>query len=498
MKKSIDIELFDKILIKGSIFYLILPILLFIFFWLDEKVAPFMLFFLSFCGFRMDRSIAFRKGEYQITKRNLLSLLVVISLLIVWFYFSGIGRFVYQNYDHRYKNAIFQDLMTYQWPVHFHDAVYNKPAMLCYYFFFWLPPALLGKAAGPFRANIILFLWSLIGLALGYGLFVRLRKKISILETLLFIFFSGLDIIGFLLLHKSFPDFGLHLETWIPQIQVSSITTQFYWSFNQFIPVLIGTFLLLSIDRKKNYIAIFSLLFPYSPYAVITLIPLVLLWTVSENYGLESRFSFNFKQIGSKFRNAINIENVLTPLLIMVVFIPFFLINSKRVPIETAKNWIPIKEYLLAILLEFLIYFLIMIPKFKSNISGWCIVTVLCIIPIFCTTDLNMILRGTAPLVLILLMMVLDFLSEKRYLRRRILLICLLLIGAWTPSSEIYRIIEATIHHAENQEVLTFSNNEYTPESGSVGILTYVSPAQYLSYEEDYQDSFFYRYLMIR
>jgi len=111
---------------------------------------------------------------------------------------------------------------------------------------------------------------------------------------------------------------------------------------------------------------------------------------------------------------------------------------------------------------------------------------------------LNIILRGTAPLVLILLMMVLDFLSEKRYFRRRIVLICLLSIGAWTPISEIYRTLEATIHHAENQEVLTFSNNEYTPESGSVGILTYVSPAQYLSYEEDYQDSFFYRYLMIR
>ena len=182
----------------------------------------------------------------------------------------------------------------------------------------------------------------------------------------------------------------------------------------------------------------------------------------------------------------------------MVVFIPYFLINSKRISTLTATNWISIKEYLLAVLLEFLIYFLIMIPKFKSNISSWFLVSILCVFPMFCTTDFNMILRGTAPLVLILLMMVLDFLSEKRFLRRRILLICLLLIGAWTPSSEIYRIIEATIHHAENQEVLTFSNNEYTPESGSVGILTYVSPAQYLSYEEDYQDSFFYRYLMIR
>jgi len=498
VKKTINIEFFDKILIRGSFFYLLLPILLFIFFWIDEKIAILMLILLSFCGFRMDRSIVYRNGEYRITKRNLLSLFVVIFLLIVWFYFSGIGRFVYQNYDHRYKNAIFQDLLTYQWPVQFHDAVYNKPALLCYYFFFWLPPALLGKAAGPFRANIFLFLWSLIGMGLGYGLFVRLRKKISILETILFIFFSGLDIIGFLLLHKSFPAFGLHLETWIPQIQVSSITTQFYWSFNQFIPILIGTFLLLNVDRKKNYIAIFSLLFPYSPYAVITLIPLILLWTVSENYGLESRFSFNFKLIGEKVRASLNIENILTPIIIMVIFIPFFLINSKRVPIETGTSWISIKEYLFAILLEFLIYFMIMIPKFKSNISGWILIAVLCVLPLFCTTDLNIILRGTAPLVLIFLIMVLDFLSDKNYRNRRILLICLLLIGAWTPVSEIYRTIDYTIHHAENQEVLTFSNNEYTPESGAVGILTFVSPAQYLSYEEDYRDSFFYRYLMVR
>ncbi len=497
MKTTIRIEVFDKVLIRGSIFYLMLPLLLFIFFWIDEKIAFLLLILLVFCGYRMDRSITYRKSEIQITKRKLLSLFAIFLLLAIWLYFSGIGRFVYQNYDHRYKNAIFQDLIAYQWPVHFHDAVYNKPAMLCYYFFFWLPSALPGKAAGPFRSNILLFLWSWIGLILGYGLFTRLRKKISVLDTIVFILFSGLDIIGFILIHKSIPSFGLHLETWIEQIQVSSITTQLYWSFNQFIPVLIGTFLLLSIDRKKNYIAIFSLLFPYSPYAVITLIPLIIFWTISNDYGLESKFQPGFRIIWQKIKDAINTENILTPLIIMFIFIPFFLINSKRVPTETATNWISITEYLFAIFFEFLIYIIIMLAKFKTNISSWLLISVLCVLPLFCTTDLNIILRGTAPLVLILLILVLDFLSEKRYLYRRILLIFLLVIGAWTPISEIYRTIDNSIHNSEDQEVLTFSNNEFTPESGAVGILTFVNPAQYLSYEEDYQNSFFYRYLMI-
>ena len=498
MGKKIEIELLDKIIIRGSQFYLFLPVMLFIFFWIDEFLSIFILALLLFCYYRIDRSITFQKGKVSVSNKTILSLVIILFLLTIWLYSSGIGGFVFQNYDHRYKNAIFRDLVTYDWPVFFKDALYNKPTMLCYYLFFWLPAALFGKAGGWYRANFMLFFWSLLGLFLAFGLLVRIRRKISVSEIILLIFFSGLDIVGYLIQKESLPYLGEHIEKWIEQLQYSSITTQLYWAYNQFIPVIIVIFLIFAAGNKKNFISIYALLFPYSPYAVITLIPMIFLWVISDNSGLYAKFCLNLKQIQKNIKDSLSSINIIIPLLMMMIFIPFFLSNSQHTPLDTLSDWFSVKEYLFSILLEFLIYFVLIYPFYKSNISGWLLITTMLVLPFSSTIDCNIIFRGSAPLLLILFLMVSEFLSQKDFIFRRTLLICLLVIGAFTPVTEMYRTIDKTLQGEKSQEVLTFSNNEYIQDSGPRDTLTYVNPSQYLSYEEDYSISFFYRYLVIK
>ncbi len=98
-------------------------------------------------------------------------MLTVIVATGLWIWWSGIGGGFYQSGDFPYRNAVFRDLIQYDWPV-----IYGgEKGMLAYYIGFWLPAAVCGKFVALFTenaaviwqmGNTALYLWALLGVLL--------------------------------------------------------------------------------------------------------------------------------------------------------------------------------------------------------------------------------------------------------------------------------------------------------------------------------------------
>jgi hypothetical protein len=228
--------------------YLFLPFVLFIIGWTKLFVSIPVLIVLAVCFCNMVR--AFPKIWLpEISKDNLIK--TALFVIFVWVYFSGIGRFVFQNSDHSSRNGLFQTLVTEEWPViYFSPEHYKEPVALVYYFGFWLPAAIIGKIFGLTAGYFAQFFWASLGIFLFYYLIIaKYIKKIVFWPLLVLFFFSGLDILGMYLLGKKFSDISstAHIEWWAsyPVFQFSSMTTQLFWVFNQAVPAWLATLVLL-------------------------------------------------------------------------------------------------------------------------------------------------------------------------------------------------------------------------------------------------------------
>jgi hypothetical protein len=107
---------------------------------------------------------------------------------------SGPGGFGEQTWDWGKHNAILKDLIEQRWPVAY--ATGRSDVILTYYVAYYLPAALVGKAAGWTAANVGLFAWSALGAVLAFLWLVVLSGAPVWRCLLIFVFFSGLDMVG--------------------------------------------------------------------------------------------------------------------------------------------------------------------------------------------------------------------------------------------------------------------------------------------------------------
>ena len=191
---------------------------------------------------------------------------LVFLFCLLWSYLGGMNGFWYQSSDWNCRNAIYFDLIRFDWPV-----VYSaNGGALVYYIGHWLPPALAAKLfqaltgsaeAGLMAGRMLLWLWSSLGLTIILLLLFPVvgadtgKKRVA--AVFLFAFFSGMDSLGAVLLgthERLFLPGVLHLEWWNPGYQFSSITTCLYWVFNQAIVPWMITLCFLVEDSPRNYV----------------------------------------------------------------------------------------------------------------------------------------------------------------------------------------------------------------------------------------------------
>jgi hypothetical protein len=216
---------------------------------------------------------------------------------------SGVGGFGFQDTDWLKHNAILKDLVTRPWPVVYELGGQRAP--LVYYVAYYLPAALLGKIGGWTLANQVLFVWSLIGLVLALLWFLVLARRATLPVVLLFVLFSGLDVVGQWIARSAIapirPEIWSilrwdHIEQWSIGWQYSSNVTLLFWVPNQVLAGWIATGLLVGMifhppTKASGHMSLFycGLTALWSPFVTIGLLPYLLVECLLEGGSLSRR-----------------------------------------------------------------------------------------------------------------------------------------------------------------------------------------------------------------
>ncbi|MBQ1739588.1 MAG: hypothetical protein II108_05045, partial [Clostridiales bacterium] len=198
---------------------------------------------------------------------------------------NGVGEYVWAPFDHAYRRAILNDLINYKWPIIYDPATQTNPEVIeilnlqnnqgfVYYFTYWLPAAVIGKIFGFTAGNITLIIWNALGIFLTLIGMCKYIRKASYGTLFMFLCFSGLDVIPYLINEIHPYDGWTWIEGWVPFVSFISNFNNLENVYNQVIPCyLIVTLILLSKNnRSLGFIG--GILFAYSPWATIgVLIP---------------------------------------------------------------------------------------------------------------------------------------------------------------------------------------------------------------------------------
>src|SRR5690606_40225431 len=132
-----------KYLQRISILYLTFPFILFCFGWLRLWIAIPASLIILFTLYQFFKQSSLPTSQASIT--NYPSVFTVLLITALWIFFSGIGGFAFQNWDHHWRNAVFHDLINFDFPVYYTKPEAGPIKMLVYYIGYWLPSATVGK-----------------------------------------------------------------------------------------------------------------------------------------------------------------------------------------------------------------------------------------------------------------------------------------------------------------------------------------------------------------
>ncbi len=443
--------------------------------------------------------------------------IVLFLFSMLWTYLAGMNGFYFQSSDWDCRNAVYFDLIRYDWPV-----VYTKNGTaLVYYIGHWLPPALIAKVfqsltgsieAGRMAGRMLLWIWSSIGLTLVLLLILQFVNagtgKKKTIALFLFAFFSGLDIIGALLRDRLgfclSPEI-LHLEWWMPGVQYSSITTCLFWVFNQTIIPWLITLLFLVEKNSRNYIFYGTICLLCGSFPCVGLVLLMIVKTVKSFFDNKTR-----RPIGHVMRQILSAQNVLSLFFLFPVVSAYILSANTVGNSLGAENSQPFfflnykpGSIIAFIVLEVGLYMLCIWTDHRKDPIYYCIGVTFVIAPfIHVGSSHDFCMRASIPGILILSLYVIRFLMEhfsanskkenggtNRVARvlSTALIICFL-IGSATPFVELYRgaynVVTSHTLFLENQTLMTFNREEIidnflSSRAGDSFFFKYLSKTQY-------------------
>ena len=439
----------DKNIYRATYIYLALPLMIFLCAWLNVFCA---LLCVSLFGFAFYKAFP-KTQDTDVFVINGKMLLIAVILAIVWCFLAGIGYFYYQSWDYHFRNAVFHDLINYNWPVFYDKA--RTP--LVYYMGFYLFPAALGKFIGLFIsgtsttffiANIFLFIYAVVGVSLIFLLFAHSVRVKNIKQffccSLLFILFSGLDIIGYLFFQNGIQPFDYHLDWWASFIQFSSFSTGMFWAFNQFIPVALAILLIYNEKDIKNFGFILPCMLFLAPYPTFTIGMFMLI------YALKCLVQISDKKYFLSYE-VFSIQNIIGVFWLLPVVLLFLITNSGGIDrLNYVFQFMSFSQFLIFLLLEFLLYVLILFPSYKRDVFFITTCIMLLFIPLIrLDQQNNFCMRASIPALIMLAVFTVQFLLERFHQKNfgfgTFAVIWLLILGSVTPMMEFYRGIHYTL-----------------------------------------------------
>lgn len=435
--------------------YLALPVAIFFAAWLRWYFA---LPLLALLGWGLVKAMIDAPAVWRPEKggRTFFIGLTCAAVIVVAVTLSGVGGFMFQNSDHYWRNAIFDTLLEYDWPVLDVNAA-GRPVMLVYYIGFWLPAALVGKAFGSVAGYTFQAIWTVAGVGIAWLLICAKLKRHSVVPLVLFFCFSGLDIV--ILLLKGVPvTWTTHLEWGLDHFQFSSFTTQLFWVFNQAVPAWVLTLCLLLQEKNGHMVFLLSLAMINCTLPFVGMLPIAATLALTRRYG----------RARGKARLIAWLKDTFTPINLLcggAVGIAGFLYvasNSRATAGGEAQSsgpvglvwqsfdsfWAFLVRYGVFLLFEVLLYFFLVFKYEKREPLFWVAGVSLCVIPLFSVGISNdFCMRASIPALLVLYLMVaksVELSYNKKENRILIPLLICLVIGATTPAHEVGRSIAQT------------------------------------------------------
>lgn len=443
---------------------------------------PFVIFILGWIGLRysIPCTILIGISMYQIIKNspkiwkpefnqdNIVKIICIIIFVLIWVYFSGIGKYVFQNTDHGARNTIFNILVQYDWPVINYELYPENeaygPTSLIYYIGFWMPAALVGKIFGINAGYGFQVFWAVIGILLFYYFVCAKMKKITLWPLAVFVFFSGLDIVGHFLIGTNLftLENDLHLEWWVGVYQYSSITTQLFWVFNQAIPAWLCTIMILSQKDNRSRVYIVACCMLQATFPFVGLLALILFLAITRLYDIIKNSSGERKaQVLYWFKEIFTFENVIGGGIIGILSFGYLIGNLSGTHIMQESTIGPnmnnsLFKYIVFILLEVGVYFFALYKYNKKNrLYYFMIICLLIIPPIKVGSSSDFCMRVSIPFLIILYLLMIEALKkayEKKNKGILIGLLILLVIGSATPIHEFTRTVKNTFISINNGE----------------------------------------------
>lgn len=424
---------------------------------------------------------------------------LVFLVTLVWSYLGGLNGYFYQSSDWNCRNAIYWDLIRGDWPVHYSQ----NGGALSYYIGHWIPPAVAAKVfywstdsfeLAQLIGRFTLWIWSCIGLTIVLLLIFHFlnatTKKKKIFAALVFIFFSGLDLLGGVFrdnLDFLFSEGALHLEWWTQDYQFTSITACVYWVFNQTIIPWIITLCFLMEKDARNYVFYCVACLLCGPFPCLGLAICMIVKTVF--YGVNRLRKNGFgKALKAVFRTVFSPANACTFMLVFPFVAAYILTNDAFGAISTsadvsagevavtkaaffsAEYWT--RDLILFLVMDAGIYLSLLFIDHKRNPMFYTIAAIFLLAPYFHVgVSIDFCMRVSVPAIFILMLYVSEFLqkhltikpadfsltNKKKMVRQVaawILLICFL-IGSATPIVEVYR----GIYHVVTKGTIFLEDN---------------------------------------
>lgn len=481
--------------------YVVLPLAVFLMGFLKWYYALVGIAVVAFAFYSAIKSDNVESAFCNTMPLNKTTVLLVFFFTLVWTYFGGMNGYWYQSTDWNCRNPIYFDLIQFEWPV-----IYTESGgALVYYIGHWLPPALLGKLAmwvtgsfrwGRFIGRMALWGWTSLGLTIVILLlfhFLKVTdKKKRFFALLIFVCFSGLDILGAIHYDNLRDLLGrgtLHLEWWSPKYQFTSITACVYWVFNQTIIPWIVTLCFLMERDARNYVLYGVACLICGPFPCVGLAICMLIKAIG--YCIDPYVG---DSIGTKLKNVFSCSNILSVICVFPFVASYILssnaLNAVGVTAEQTGAGVPASffssmywnaDLAWFLLLEVGLYLALVFIDRRKDLMFYGIILVFVIAPYFrigLSNDFCM--RVSVPAVFILMLYVNDFLLKHFTLDRsrytlanpqatvkHILALALavcFLIGMATPAVEVlrgfYHVFANRTIRLEDMSIGTFNRPE--------------------------------------
>nr|WP_027871359.1 hypothetical protein [[Eubacterium] cellulosolvens] len=495
-----------------SMFYIYLPIFLFILGWTRLIIAVPTILVCLFCFYRLFKEQNTSREGISV---KFLVLLITAVLFILTGYYAGYGRFINQPADWAKHNAILYDLTERNWPVLYSNK--GEHSMLTYYIGQYILPSLAGKIFHSTKvAEIALYIWNVVGIVLVYLNVLLYTGATKVLKQLAYA-----AILPIFSLPLWLSEIALKLLTgynsagdgqWFfcsdgIQLQYSNNYTLLKWVFPQTIPIwLLVIVFLLNKEKIKYYVFLLSPSLLFGTLTFIGIFPMAAVGAIKPLFTRSDERTAS--RVKTWLKQIISPENVTVFISFGMLIVLYLFGNvTGEKPSSLGLHIMPYTAKSFALYIIFtavltLPYALILFRRHRRDWTFYVSVATLLVLPLFkmgLYNDLTM--RASIPALFLLMIYIIDdfFIrleslhSHKTLIDSTALLLtlCLLVIGARYPLAEMLWIARSDDYSALG------SGNEWTTLEGFANrsLDNVDEDVKFNYYTYDIDNTFFYKYI---